>query len=108
MFDSLMKAYSDEIPLMTELGLRIFGYTRDWLDIGTVQLHEPDEYHPNPTLIKVEVSAMPAKFWRFTITKDSDTIEPTLEKIVVSTGSGLFTTYWPSIKLIADNMLVIE
>jgi len=107
---------------MEELGLRTAGFARDWTALGTVVVHaaEPEgEYGPRPAAtIDVEVSAMPAMFWRFTITRPHDGAETVdgkvrgiyepLERFVMKTGSGGFTTYWPIAKMIAENMLTVE
>lgn len=73
-------------------------------------LHEDDDEGPAAT-INVTVQKMPAPFWRFTITRPNeheDYHERPTETVVVSTGSGALTDYWPSAVLIAENSLVIE
>lgn len=121
--------------LLESLGLRVTGFRRDWTDLGTVTLREaePDgEFGPRPaTTIKVEVEAFPAMIWRFTITRPRDETEEIpddappvpyeqaradgtnrwraiyepVEVFEMRTGSGGFSTYWPTAKQIAEHMV---
>lgn len=120
----MSQAYSHngDDRLLSSLGLRTEGFERGWTDLGTVTVHEaePDgEFGPLPaTTVRVFVSAVPAQFWKFEITRprdDAETIngevrglyEP-LERITVQTGSGGFGLYWPTAKMIAEHMLDCE
>lgn len=120
--------------LLESLGLRTTGFGRDFTDLGTVVLEEAKEQtYGNPeetkvcpaTTIKVEVGALPAQFWRFTITRPRDEVEELpgkdergrdrwrsvcepAEVFVMTTGSGGFGTYWPMAKLIARHMADVE
>lgn len=108
--------------LLKELGLRTTNFGRDWTDLGTVVVYEEEpegEYGPMPaTTVKVEVSAWPAQFWQFTITKPSDDSEVIdgkvigkyfpIQRFVLSTGSGSFCEYWEVAKLFAQNMVVMK
>lgn len=120
---AIMDAYPKDQALMESLGLRTGGYGRDWNDLGTVVRDKGNphgEYGPKPpTTIKVEVAALPAKFWRFTVTRPRDAAETLpdgtvrgvyepVEVRVITTGSGAFTDYWPTVELIADHMLDVE
>lgn len=104
--------------LMRELGLS-FEVNRALTDIGTVIVYEaePDgEFGPKPaTTVKVWCGALPAKFWRFDITRprdDCDVVdgavigvyEP-LEHIVLTTGSGSFFDYWPTVLMFAQHTM---
>ena len=83
--------YQDE-DLMRRLGLKTTGYKRADRHIGTVRL--------GLNRADVEVSAIPALGWRFTIHR-WDTKQP----LVVSTGTGPFTMYWPFIELLLSRDL---
>lgn len=75
--------------LLEQLGLRRAGFRREWTDLGTVRSED--------WRIKVEVSAIPAQFWRFSINRRDGK-----EKFVVRTGSGSFSGYWPVAKRVAE------
>lgn len=115
-----MNAYERDRALMESLGLTTSGFERGWTDLGTVTVQEaePDgEYGPRPaSTVRVEVCAMPAQFWRFTVTRPKDGAETLpdgtvvgvyepLEVREVTTGSGAFSTYWPVAKRLAEHML---
>ena len=90
-----------------------------------MQEAEPDgEYGPRPAAtVQVEVSAMPAQFFRFTITRPRDDVEELaepgpdgrtwravyepVEVIEVTTGSGNFREFWPTAKFIAENAMSV-
>lgn len=115
--------HNGDRALMESLGLRTTDFGRGWTDLGivTVQEAEPDgEYGSRPAAtVKVEVSAMPAQFWRFTVSRprdDAETLpdgtvrgiyEP-IEVRIITTGSGSFGTYWPMAKLMAEHCLSVE
>ena len=127
-FEGYSSAYISDRALLESLGLKVDGFGRDWTDLGTVEVREADtenEYDcltgPRPAAtVKVEVSAMPAQFFRFTITRPQDFVmddaeaprgfravyEP-VEVFEMSTGSGNFSAYWPMAKAIAENMLSV-
>lgn len=104
------EAYDEDVPLLRKLGLRTeddaIVWTDDgcWNDLGTVELY-PDPAtrgsHVSPK-IKVEVTSMPAQFWRFTIT---DRLEG--GDVVVTTGSGSFRDYWQSVEHVAASTFYI-
>jgi hypothetical protein len=77
------QAYQWDWQLMRGLGLRT-NFDRDWTDVGTIEVVY--------TTVKVEVSALPAQFCRFTITRSDG------EVVTVSTGSGGFGRYWPLVE----------
>jgi hypothetical protein len=122
MFSGLCRSYHEDAALMAKLGLKTGPFGRDWTDLGTVivQEAEPDgQYGPRPeSTVKVEVSAMPAQFWKFTIIRPKDDaktvngkvigIYEPLEKFVVRTGSGSFSQYWPTAEMIAHNTMCVE
>lgn len=97
----MAEAYRGDIDLMENLGLDWQKpFRREWTDLGTVKLYDDE---PLPT-IKVEVSALPAQFFRFTVTRKADTVEPAPnEVLVIRTGSGSLATYWPSVRHVAQN-----
>lgn len=90
--------HNGDRPLMKSLGLRTWAFSRDYLDLGTVEVRDADA--DAPATVKVEVSAMPAQFWRFTVTKTSGIF-------VMETGSGGFGDYWPIARQIAEGMLYV-
>lgn len=116
-------AYESDRALLESLGLRTQDFGRDWTDLGTVTVEEAEprnEYGPRPAAtVRVEVAALPAQFWRFTVTRprdESETLpdgrvrgiyEP-VETRVVTTGSGNFGEYWPAAKMIAQHVLDVE
>lgn len=120
---SITDAYDADLKALADLGLRTTDFDYVWTDLGTVTVQEaePDgEYGPRPAAtVKVEVSAMPAQFWRFTVTRprdEADTLpggrvvgvyEP-VQVRVVTTGSGRFTDYWPVARMLAENMLEVR
>lgn len=114
--------HNGDHDLLASLGLKTDDFGREWTPLGTVVVQEAEpngEFGPRPAAtVDVEVSALPAQWWRFTISRprdDSETVdgevrgiyEP-LERFVMTTASGGFTTYWPIAKLIAEHMLYIE
>jgi hypothetical protein len=128
-FDEMQSAYegNGDRKLLAELGLRTHGFGRDWTDIGTVihrEAEETDHGLRPATEVKVEVSALPAQFWRFTILRPREEIEDLEEEdengrdwrcvytprqvIQFSTGSGSFSKYWEVAKLIAEHMIGID
>ena len=120
--EDFAQVYTDDRPLMEELGLdhRII-IKREWTLLGTVEMPKDEDYDgkygvKHPTTIKVECSAFPAQFWRFTITRarwdldrdaNSGGYDGT-EVTVLSTGSGNFRGYWEQIKPFVDNMIGVR
>jgi hypothetical protein len=114
--------HNGDHELLESLGLRTWNFERAWTPLGTVVVQdaEPDgEYGPRPaTTVDVAVSALPAQFWRFTITRPRDDCETVngkvrgiytpLEHFVMTTGSGAFGTYWPMAKALAKHMINVE
>lgn len=94
--------HNGDAGLLASLGLQVTGFGRDWTDLGTVTLAE--------ATVKVEVSAMPAQFWRFTIDRPKDTADSPAprEQVVVETGSGSFADYWPTAEGVAQNVIQIR
>lgn len=83
LFDGPSSAYThngDKV-LLESLCFKTDGFERDWTTLGTF-------VHPNGTEITAEVCALPAQFFRFTVTSEHDVF-------TLSTGSGGFGTYWP-------------
>lgn len=79
--------YPVDRPLFERLGLEPFSHpSRGWHDCGT--------YETDRASVKVEVSCMPAQFWRFTITSKIEDVQDG----VLSTGSGTLAQYWPSVE----------
>ena len=90
--------YDWDKKLFSELGLEMFSIDdQEWHEIGEHKLPEHDQ-----ASIKVSVCCMPAQFWKFEIQTEEG------ERYKVQTGSGSLTTYWESIKLIAQNMMVVN
>jgi hypothetical protein len=98
--------HNGDKALLESLGLRTHNFSREGTFLGTVQTYNGDE--PEST-VDVTVTSMPAQFWEFKITRFREG-DPTQGKevITVRTGSGGFTTYWPSIELIAGHMLEVD
>lgn len=99
--------HNGDWDLMRSLGLQT-NFNREMTNVGTVELAY--------TTVKVEVAALPAQFFRFTV------VGPTGRTTVVRTGSGGFGDYWEPVKrfaltgcwskqalrLMRQNMLVVE
>lgn len=119
--------HNGDYGLLKELGLQTGNFGRDWTDLGTVTVREAEEdgeYGARPaTTVKVEVTALPAQFWRFTITRPRDDskkighpdgswevigIYEPVETIVLTTGSGGFSTYWPTVERFAEHMISVR
>lgn len=117
-------SHNGDFDLMQSLGLKT-NFDREWTDVGTVTVEEArdNEYGPDSipaATVKVEVSAMPAQFFRFTVNTTENVIdeepygdfhftsryEP--RRYVLKTGSGSFTEYWAVAKMMAQNMLTVE
>lgn len=119
-FDSGGQAYTHDgsWELMGKLGLKR-NFNREWTDVGTVVLDEEFNWHPyraqrnalgqfvSRPRVKVEVSAVPAQFYRFTISR-SDELTGKPKLFVMRTGSGSFARYWPIAELIAQGMLDVK
>lgn len=93
MESDLYKAYHKDLTLLMELGLK------PW-----EAKHGEEKYigqvNGRDYLVKIWVTCLPAQFYRFVIER-GHTYE-------VTTGSGVLSNYWPSIKLIAEGMLAIK
>ena len=101
--------HNGDHELLGSLGLRQHGFDRDWTALGTVTL--PNGAKTPAATVEVEVCALPAQFWRFTITRprwDEDSDSYHTERSVMTTGSGGFSDFWPHAKLIAENMVRVE
>lgn len=118
----MVDAYESDRPLMESLGLRTVVFDRGWTDLGTVTVEKAEprgEFGPRPaSTVRVEVLALPAQFWRFTVTRPRDACETVdgevrgiyepLEVLTVTTGSGSFAEYWPVATMIANHVLDVE
>lgn len=123
--------HNGDRALMAELGLRTDGFDSEFTPLGTVVVEEaePDgQFGPRPAVeVAVEVSALPAQFFRFTIRRPRDEVEDLpegetdphtghgwrgvyepVEVFVMTTGSGGFGDYWPIAKAVAQNMVNIK
>lgn len=94
--------HNGDHDLMTSLGLRTWSFEREWLELGTVVVSSG----ATPATVKVEVLALPAQFFRFTIVRKSEGSDED-EVTVLKTGSGGFTSYWPTAKMFAENMITV-
>lgn len=103
-------AYDKDRTLLQGLGLLTTFGGREFTDIGTVTVHDanPDVGRP-ATTVKVEVGCLPAQFWRFTVVRPRDAEEYLpMETLVIGTGSGTFSDYWPAVLLVANHMFYVE
>lgn len=92
--------YSTDLKLFRELGLDPFYNISGHHEVGRVEFGSEDE---DGSWVEIAVDCLPAQFWKFTIyCAETETIT------TVTTGSGSLGDFWPAVKLIADNMLVIE
>lgn len=103
--------HNGDHELLGSLGLRQYGFGRDWTALGTVTLEKPNAGAGRPAAtVEVEVCALPAQFWRFTITRpvwDEGSESYGTEQHVMTTGSGGFSDFWHVAKLAATNMIVL-
>lgn len=89
--------YGKDISLLRELGLEEFeGELKEDIFVGEVKM----EYRGR---IKIWVVGMPAQFWQFEIV---DPVDRSTYK--VSTGEGSLKDFWPSVKMMSENMLMVE
>ena len=95
MFDTA-DTYDSDLPLFAELRLKPFKNipSRKRHYIGVVRLDQE-------RTVEIYVTPVPAQFFEFDINCDG-------KRYKVTTGSGCLSDYWPSAKLIAENMLVVE
>ena len=121
--------HNGDHELLESLGLRTWNFGREWTNLGTVIVREAEtanEYHcatgPRPaTSVRVEVSAIPAQFWRFTITRPRDetvddasveygfrSVYEPVEVFEITTGSGGFGGYWDIARAVAEHMVDIK
>lgn len=89
--------YKDEKILLEQLGLKIFKNLPSFCEhfIGKVFFDK--------SYVRITLYAMPSHFWKFEIF-DADSGKKTF----ASTGSGSLNYFWPTVKLIAENMFVID
>lgn len=110
LFEALFKAffYDGEIKLLKELGLNVDVELNhgEWIELGTYEHRYQDETKPEEPAYRVVVfvNAMPAKFWRFEI----EPLTTDGRKCVMTTGSGEIQDYWPTVKGLAEGMIVVE
>lgn len=100
------QTYDSDRGLFTELGLNMFvaDEHRGRIHLGTVETDWAS--------VEVEVTCMPAQFWRFTITPKVE--EPVYDRRlpsdvqagVLETGSGALVDYWPVVEKWVSGMLV--
>lgn len=117
MRDSSFRFYTHngDRALAQDLGLTDWQKTWEWRDggwiyLGTVTSDSSEDGEPD-WKIDVEVVAMPAQFWRFTIRRHQDVMdvdgvwghEP--QTIRFSTGSGGLGEFFPVATMLATNMI---
>jgi len=98
-FEDMFRArtYKRDLPLFEKLRLTPFtDAPRGWSDVGVVETDRAS--------VKIEVSALPAQFWRFTITARIEDVQPG----VIRTGSGALSDYWPTVELVINGTLQFE
>jgi hypothetical protein len=91
------------LPRLTADQLISTGGNRGWVHWADVPLTWEDSAEPY-AMVRIEIMAMPAQFFRFTIEPKSGDGQA----CVLSTGSGKVSDYWPSVLLVAQGMLVID
>lgn len=100
------ETYTKDRELFDRLGLRKFAIghgfddrdesLNDWRDLGTVEFEWAS--------VRVEVTCLPAQFFRFTVTAKSEDVQT----VTLTTGSGSLSDFWPTIDLWASGMLGVE
>lgn len=109
--------HNGDRDLMLSLGLRVDNFARGWTALGTVVVVPAEQERPAAT-VEVEVLALPAQAWRFTITRPRDAVEDLpdggwravyepLERFVMNTGTGGFGEFWPTARMVALHWLTI-
>ena len=88
--------YAGDMKIFRELGLKPFKNISGDYYVGEAAL-------PNKSKVKIWVYAAPAQFWKFEI-YDAETGKTT----TASTGSGRLEEFWPTVRLMAENMFVID
>jgi len=89
--------YSSDTTLFKTLGLEVFSKIPSNIEhfVGEVNFN-------NGSKAKIWVYPMPAQFWKIEIF-----LVESKRVVVITTGSGAFSNFWNTIKLIADGMLDI-
>ena len=89
---------STDKPLFRALGLSPFTNIPTGTDyfVGEVKFE-------NDSVVKIWVCPMPALFWKFEIF-----VLGSFKTTHVSTGSGALANFWGAVRLIAENMFVVE
>ncbi len=93
----ICKTLEIDLPLFAELGLSPFKTKRgEKKSVGKVQFGDG-------SYVKIWVIAAPAQFWQFEVyCAESDRIHK------ISTGSGSFSDYWKSIRMVAIGLLIVD
>ena len=87
-----------DLKLFQELGLKPFK------DISTHKRHYVGVVRfEGDSTVEIYVTPCPAEFWGFEVHCGENG-----KSYKVTTGSGSLSDFWPSVKLIAENMLVVE
>lgn len=104
----LYSAYADDRPLLKRLGLRVFDKVAHGvaLELGTAELWWDGDAEPYAT-VEVSVTCWPAKFWRFVVRCPARRGEAA-RAFALSTGSGAFREYWPTVLQFARRMITHE
>jgi hypothetical protein len=89
--------YEDEIKLFEKLGLKVFK------NLPTHCEHFIGKVFFDKSYVRIFVYGMPSHFWKFEI-YDAES----RKKTFASTGSGSLNSFWHTVKLIAENMFVID
>jgi hypothetical protein len=90
--------YFSDLPLFKSLELMPFS------DIpANKEYYVGEAKFKNGSVVKIWVFPAPALFWRFEVF-----VAESNKTTKVSTGSGALENFWEAIKLIAENMLVLE
>lgn len=91
------KPYEEDLILLKSLNLKPFSAKHAEETLVGTYTNEEDDYS-----IDIYVTCLPAQFFRCMI-KSND-----LGSCRIETGSGTLTSYWPSIKLIAEGMISVQ
>lgn len=98
-FPGLYQTYQADLDLFSELNLQPFRDAphAERVEVGIVDMPAGK--------VKIEVTCVPAKFWRFQIFPSD---ESDGQRIIIRTGSGLLGDYWPCVVKFLQGMIVIE
>lgn len=102
----LYSTYTADLALFRSLGLTPYADAphADWFTVGGAQLaYDGGEVYATVT---IEASCWPATFWRLTV-RPTKPESPDKARVLVKTGSGTLSKYWPLVLMLAQQMVTV-